>query len=172
MNKVLFLINWILILFVLSGTPNYWAFICNCLEFSVISICSVSKIIEGILMFSILTFYTKYSLKIILLLLFLIEIILSIIFCINFDISYTTVHLGEILGIVIGYISFYIIDKNTIKLFNINNGSIFIIINTLYILLVINGLYTIYISGLLSGIIFIVFSILLFIFTLIFYSKQ
>jgi hypothetical protein len=127
----------------------------------------MTNILEGILMFSILVFYTRYSLKTILFILFIIETILSIILCINLDIPYTTAYLGEIIGILITYISFFIIEQQS-KISNIKKKNIFNKINMLYVLLLINGIYTGYISGTLSGIIFIILSILIFVLTLIY----
>jgi hypothetical protein len=169
-NIIKIIIGYTLVLLIFLGIPNYWDFFCSnhFLEFSFFSICSVTTIIEGILMFSVLVFYTKYSLKIIFLILFILEIILSIILCINLDIWYTTAYLGEMLGITIGYISFYIISKYKIKIIYTHIKNISTSIYILDVLLIINGIYTGIISGLLSGILFIILSILLFIFTLIF----
>lgn len=163
------LIGWILVTLIFKGVPNYWNFFCTShfTKFNIFDICTISAILEGILLFTIFIYYIKYSLEKILFILVLIIIILNSIYYINTNEIYSVQYINNLLGFLVAYTLFFLIRYNQLPIYkNIKNINLYI--NILYVLIILNGLFiAINIGGL-----YILLSCLIFFFVSYHYRLQ
>jgi len=135
-------IGWILVILTFKGIPNYWNFFCTThfIKFNIFEMCTISAILEGILLFTIFIYYIKYSIENILFILILIITILNSIYYINTNEWYSVQYINNLLGFLLAYSLFYFIKKKQLviqkKIKNIN-----IYINILYLLIILNGFF-------------------------------